>query len=98
LNKKAIKHAINTEQRGRILSWEKHQKVAVQRELEAAIHDARSLPQNESGIAHSFQDVLTVELDEYVPGSAYLRRQAKRNSEPFNGHTKQTTHCELILF
>jgi hypothetical protein len=84
-----IKNAINTEQRGRVLTWEKHQKAAVQRELEAAIHDGRSLPKNEVGITQNFQDVFTEELEDYIPGSAYLRRQVNRNTK--------STQCKLIL-
>jgi len=92
--KKAIKNSINTEQRGRVISWEKHQKLAIQRELEAAIRGSRSLPQNDIGVVHSFQDILTVELDGYLPGSSYLRRRADRNLQP----TKRIIECKLIFF
>ncbi|CAF4503877.1 unnamed protein product [Rotaria sp. Silwood1] len=83
-----IKNTINTEQRGRVVSWEKHKKKAAQHELEAAIRGTRNLPENNIGPVHSFQDILTLELDEYVPGSAYFRRQTEQNVE--NGHPLMT--------
>ncbi|CAF3234393.1 unnamed protein product [Rotaria socialis] len=79
-----IKNAINTEQRGRVLSWEKHKQSAAQHELEAAIHGTRSLPQNNVGPVHNFQDVLKHELDTYVPGRAYFRRQSARSVDRIN--------------
>jgi hypothetical protein len=96
-NKKVIKNTINDEQRGRVLSWEKHRKVGVQRELEAAIRGARNLPENEIGPVHNFQDVLTVELEEYVPGSAYFRRRAERNLPNTNGYKKKMTQGKFLL-
>ncbi|CAF0756366.1 unnamed protein product [Rotaria sordida] len=84
-----IKNTINTEQRGRVCSWQKHQKLAVQHELEAAIRGARSLPQNEVGKVHNFQDILTIELDGYVPGTAYFRRRIDQNIEPLNDQMKK---------
>jgi hypothetical protein len=77
-----------------LISWEKHQKLAIQRELEAAIHDNRSLPKNNVGVVHTFQDILTVELDGYLPGSSYLRRRTDRNLQP----TKRIIECKLIFF
>ena len=80
------------------MSWEKHQKVAAQRELEAAIRGARSLPQNEVGLVHNFQDVLTVELNGYVPGSGYFRRRNERDLDTINGRHNQFVQCKLAAF
>jgi hypothetical protein len=91
---KVIKNTINTEQRGRVLSWEKHKKMAVQRELEAAIHGTRSLPEHHVGVVHNFQDVLTNELEEFVPGRAYFRRQAERNLGNKNESKKEMAECK----
>ncbi|CAF4440489.1 unnamed protein product, partial [Adineta steineri] len=52
-----IKSAINTEQRGRVVTWEKHHQGAAQHELEAAIRGARSVPQYRTGRGHNFQEV-----------------------------------------
>lgn len=60
------------------MTWEKHQKEAVQQELEAAIRGTRSLPQNNIGMVHNFQDVLTEELNGYVPGTTYVQRRAEQ--------------------
>ncbi|CAF3848905.1 unnamed protein product [Rotaria magnacalcarata] len=79
-----IQNAINTEQRGRVLSWEKHKQTAAQHELEAAIRGTRSLPKNNVGPVHNFQDVLKHELDTYVPGSAYFRRQSGQSVDRIN--------------
>ncbi|CAF1041195.1 unnamed protein product [Rotaria sp. Silwood1] len=84
-----IKNTINIEQRGRVCSWQKHQKPDMQQELEAAIHGARNLPQNKVGIVYNFQDILTLELDGYVPGTAYLRRRTDQNIESLNGQSKK---------
>lgn len=81
------------EQRGRVMTWEKHQKEAAQQELEAAIHGARSLPQNNVGVVHNFQDVLTKELEEFVPGSAYFRR---RPEQKIGNRTKKIASCKFI--
>ena len=89
-----IKNAINVEHRGRVLSWEKHQQVAAQRELEAAIRGSRSLPQNNVGLVHNFQDILTVELHEYLPGSSYLRRRADRKLPPLSNQPKEIIGCK----
>ena len=89
-----IKNAINGEQRGRVMSWEKHQKVAAQRELEAAIRGTRSLPQNEVGLVHNFEDVLTVELNGYVPGSGYFRRRIDRDLDTINGRHSNIVDCK----
>jgi hypothetical protein len=70
--------------------------LAVQRELEAAIRGARSLPKNEIRLVHNFQDILTVELNGYLPGSAYLRRRADRDLELIKGYPKQIIQCKLI--
>ncbi|CAF2821237.1 unnamed protein product [Rotaria sp. Silwood2] len=86
-----IKNTINTEQRGRVVSWEKHKKKAAQHELEAAIRGTRNLPENNIGPVYSFQDILTIELDEYVPGSAYFRRQTEQNLESINDDRKNIT-------
>jgi hypothetical protein len=91
INEKIIKNAINVEQRGRVISWEKHQKLAVQRELEAAIRGSRSLPQNKVGLVHNFQDILTAELDGYLPGSSYFRRRAHRKLPPVDKQPKNIT-------
>ncbi|CAF3577883.1 unnamed protein product [Rotaria sp. Silwood1] len=84
-----IKNTINIEQRGRVCSWQKHQKTDIQHELEAAIHGDRNLPQNKVGIVYNFQDILTLELDGYVPGTAYLRRRTDQNIESLNGQSKK---------
>lgn len=81
-----IKNAINTQHRGRVMTWEKHQKVAAQHELEATIRGTRSLPQNDVGSVHNFQDILTIELDGYLPGSGYFRRRIDRETDLINGH------------
>jgi len=47
---------------------------------------------------HSFQDILTVELDGYLPGSSYLRRRANRNLQSLNEPTKKIIQCKLIFF
>lgn len=94
---KVIKNTINTEQRGRVLSWKKHQKVDAQDELAAAIHGARNLPENQVGSVHSFQDILTVELDGFIPGSTYFRRSA-REQKPLrnpNESKNKMTQCKL---
>ena len=93
-----IKNSINLEQRGRVLSWEKHQKSAAERELEAAIRGARSLPKNQVGAVHNFQDVLTVELDGYVPGSGYFRRRTEKELATINGSKKKFAECKPISF
>ncbi len=95
INEKIIKNAINVEQRGRVISWEKHQKLAVQRELEAAIRGSRSLPKNNVGFVHNFQDILTAELDGYLPGSSYFRRRAHRKLSPVDKQPKNITQCML---
>ena len=77
-----------------MLSWEKHQKIAAQRELQAAIHGARSLPENNIGVVHNFQDVLTKELDEFVPGTAYFRR---RDEENLHKRKQKVTQCKLVV-
>jgi hypothetical protein len=64
--------------------------VGVQRELEAGIHGGRSLPKNQVGPVHNFQDILTAELDRYVPGTAYLRRRVDANKQ------QKITQCKLI--
>jgi hypothetical protein len=92
---KIIKKTINTEQRGRVLSWEKHQKICVQRELEAAIHGARNLPENQVGSVHNFEDILTIELNEFVPGSGYFRRRAEKKLGTINGNKIKTTQCKF---
>jgi hypothetical protein len=92
-----IKGTINTEQRGRVLTWEKHQKMAAQRELEAAIRGARSLPEYKIGRVHNFQDILRVELNGYLPGSAYLHRRINQNLNPLNGPTKKIIQCKLTV-
>jgi hypothetical protein len=97
VNKKVIKDTINIEQRGRVLSWEKHQKMAAQGELEAAIRGNRSLPQNDVGIVHNFQDILTMELDGYLPGSSYLHRRTHQNLQPLNEETKKIIECKLKI-
>lgn len=74
-----IKNTINIDQRGRVLSWKKHEKDDVRQELEAAIRGDRSLPNKPVGPVHNFQDVLTSELNEYVPGGAYFRRRGETN-------------------
>ncbi|CAF0926077.1 unnamed protein product [Adineta ricciae] len=84
-----IKSAINTEQRGRVLVWQKHQKPAAQHELKAAIYGARSLPQFRVGRVHTFEDVLRTELNGYLPGSAYLRRRIDQTSIPSFGYPKK---------
>ncbi|CAF3201322.1 unnamed protein product [Rotaria socialis] len=88
-----IKNTINIEQRGRVLSWEKHQKRAVQDELKAAIHGARSLPKSNIVVVHNFEDIFTVELDGCVPGSAYFRRRTDRRVESANKQTKQPRYA-----
>jgi hypothetical protein len=93
---KVIKNTINTEQRGRVLCWEKHKQAAVQRELEAAIRGTRSLPEHHVGVVHNFQDVLTNELDKFVPGSGYFRRQAERNLGNKNKPKKEMTQCKYM--
>ena len=91
-----IKNTINAEQRGRVLSWEKHHKLAVQRELEAAIRGTRSLPEHHVGVVYNFQDVLTNELDEFLPGMAYFRRHAERNLSNKNESKKETIQCKYM--
>ncbi|CAM4753916.1 unnamed protein product [Rotaria magnacalcarata] len=88
-----IKNTINIEQRGRVLSWEKHQKRAVQDELKAAIHGARSLPRNDVVVVHNFGDIFTVELDRCVPGSTYFCRRTDRRVESANRQTKQPRYA-----
>ncbi len=86
------------EHRGRVLNWEKHQKVDVQRELKAAIHGARDLPENQVGLVYNFQDVLTDELEELVPGNAYFRRKAaERNLGNIPAHKNKLTQCKFFL-
>ena len=92
--KKVIKNTINAEQHGRVLSWEKHKKVAAQRELEAAIRGSRSLPQHNVGPVHNFQDILTIELDGYLPGSSYLRRRIDQTLPPLNTQPKKIIYCK----
>ncbi|CAF5135631.1 unnamed protein product, partial [Rotaria magnacalcarata] len=91
--KQVIKNTINIEQRGRVLSWEKHQKRAVQDELKAAIHGARSLPRNDVVVVHNFGDIFTVELDRCVPGSTYFCRRTDRRVESANRQTKQPRYA-----
>ncbi|CAF0739315.1 unnamed protein product [Adineta steineri] len=74
-----IKSAINTEQRGRVVTWEKHHQGAAQYELEAAIRGARSVPQYRTGRVHNFQDVLRLELNSYLPGTAYFLKRGDPN-------------------
>jgi len=71
--------------------------MAVQRELEAAIRGSRNLPENDVGLVHNFQDILAVELDGYLPGSAYRRRRSDRNLQSLNESMKQIIQCQLIL-
>lgn len=92
-----IKNTINAEQRGRVLSWDKHKKVAAQDELEAAIRGTRNLPKNSVGPVHNFQDVLTLELNEYVPGAAYFRRQGGQHLSNINMHKKTMIPCESFF-
>ncbi|UJR28434.1 hypothetical protein I4U23_009674 [Adineta vaga] len=92
-----IKSAINTEQRGRVLVWEKHQQTAAQHELEAAIRGTRSLPQFRVGRVHNFQDILRTELNGYLPGSAYLHRRADQSRLPSFGHPKKLIHLRHPL-
>ena len=87
-----IKNSINLEQRGRVMTWEKHQKEAAQRELEAAIRGTRSLPGNNVGAVHNFQDVLTKELDQFVPGGAYFRRRAEQK---LGNRTNKIASCKF---
>ena len=68
--------------------------MGAQRELEAAIRGSRNLPENEVGPVHNFQDVLTVELDGYVPGTAYFRRRAERNLQNPTEHKNKTAQCK----
>lgn len=87
-----IKSAINTEQRGRVLVWQKHHKPAAEQELKAAIYGARSLPQFRVGRVHTFEDVLRTELNGYLPGSAYFRRRIDQTSIPSFGYPKKIIH------
>lgn len=72
--------------------------MAVQRELEAAIRGDRSLPQNNVGIVHNFQDIVRLELNEYVPGSAYLRRQSDRGLLPLDQPINKLIECKLLEY
>lgn len=60
------------------MNWEKHKKLEVQRELEAAIRGQRSLPGYNVGFVHNFQDILNYELNGYLPGSSYLRQRSSK--------------------
>ena len=76
--------------RGRVLSWNKHQKLSVQRELEAGIRGQRSLPEYNVGFVHNFQDILNYELNGYLPGSSYLRqRTGKIVLQPLDQEPRQ---------
>lgn len=73
------------------MTWDKHQKEAAQQELEAAIRGTRSLPQNNVGMVHNFQDVLTEELNGCIPGATYFQRRAERK---FGNQKKDIPSCK----
>lgn len=89
-----IKNTINFERQGRVLSWEKHQNKVAQHELEAAIRGERSLPKHKVEYVHNFQDILRVELDGYLPGSAYLRQRNPNHLPPIHDQPKKLIQCK----
>ena len=76
------------------MTWEKHQKERAQQELEAAIRGTRSLPQNNVGMVHNFQDVLTEELNGYVPGTTYVQR---RTEQKLVNRKRNIPSCKFVI-
>ncbi len=72
--------------------------MAVQRELEAAIRGFRSLPKNNVGLVHNFQDIVTADLNGYLPGSSYLRRRADRDLLPLDQPIDKLLQSKLVFF
>ena len=96
-NIKIIKDSINNQQRGYVISWQKHKKLDVQDELQRLIRSSSSSSRNKFQRVYNFEDIVTVELNQYVPGTAYFRRRADCNFNALNEHRKKTIKCKSTL-